>query len=293
MTHSKDKWASWLAERRFGGNKELQQRTYHGLNLLRDKVLENSSVQPRDRVVDIGTGDGLLGFGVLEQCPDVQEVVFVDISVDALDICRAASSSLAVDNKTSFVQASADNLPLETASADVVVARAVYSYVENKAQAFHEVYRILKPNGRFSFSEPVNRFKSIHKGAYDFFGIDLTTIRDIADKFFVAYGYPFNPDENTMTDFDERDLFALLRTVGFAQVKIQYEANFSSKAPFPAWEAFYNSAPNPNAPTLKEALAQTLTDDEQQQAIDYMKSFMENNLGTMFGAVVFCTAMKA
>lgn len=293
MNKNTDKWASWLAERRFGGNKELQQRTYHGLNLLRDKIIDNSGIQPRDRVVDIGAGDGLLGFGVLERCPEVDNVAFVDISEDALNMCRAASSALAVEQKTAFVQASAENLPMETASVDVAVARAVYSYVKNKAQAFHEVYRILKPNGRFSFSEPVNRFKSINKGQYDFFGMDLTPIRDIADKFFVAYGYPLNLDENTMTDFDERDLFALLRTAGFVQVLMQYEARFSAKAPFPAWEAFYNFAPNPNAPTLKEALAQTLTHDEQQQATDYMKSFMANNAGTMFDAVVFCTAIKA
>ena len=292
MTQPKDKWASWLAERRFGGNRELQQRTYGVLNRFRDNIIENSTIRAGDVVLDIGAGDGLLGFGVLEQHPDVGAVIFADISEDALAMCRAAAAALHVEERSQFLAMPAEALALPDASADVVVARAVYSYVKEKVQAFAEVFRVLKPGGRFSFSEPVNRFKHINKKYYDFFGIDLTPIGEIADKFLAAYGYPLELDDNTMTDFDERGLFRMLQEAGFAQVVLQYEARFSSKATFPPWEAFYNFSPNPNAPTLKEALSGTLSSAEQKTAIDYMQSFMANNTGTIFEAAAFLTAVK-
>lgn len=293
MAQHQDKWASWLAERRFGGNRDLQQKTYRALNSIRDKIIENANIRDNDIVVDIGAGDGLLGFGVLEQKPEVSSVIFTDISEDALALCRAASSALNVGEKATFLPMPAQELSLQDSSVNVVVARAVYSYVKEKAQAFAETYRILKPGGRFSFSEPVNRFKHTNKSYYDFFGVDVAPIREIADKFFVAYGYPLKLDDNTMTDFDERNLLKMLQEAGFAQILLQYEARFSSKVTLPSWEAFYNFSPNPLAPTLKEALAQTLTPEEQQTAINFMKSFAENNTGTMFDAVAFCTAIKA
>ncbi len=292
MTQPKDKWASWLAERRFGGNRELQQKTYRALNAMRDKIIANSNVRAGDIAVDIGTGDGLLGFGILEQQPEVGTVIFTDISGDALAMCRSAASALQMEEKVQFTAMPAEALTLPDAFANVVVARAVYSYVKEKAQAFAEVFRVLKPGGRFSFSEPVNRFKHTNRKPYDFFGLDLAPIAEIADKFLAAYGYPLKLDDNTMTDFDERDLFRMLQEAGFAHIQLQYEARFSSNVTLPPWEAFYNFSPNPNAPTLREALAGTLSPDEQKAAIDYMQSFMANNDGTMFEAVAFVTAMK-
>jgi ubiquinone/menaquinone biosynthesis C-methylase UbiE len=292
MDSSKDKWAIWLAERRFGNDLELQKKSYRALNLLRDKIISNASIQPGDTVLDIGTGDGLLGFGVLNAIPDVGKVIFSDISDDNLDFCRAAAADLNIRNSVEFVNTPAEQLLFPDSSIDVVLARAVYIYIKDKDKAFKEAHRVLKPNGRFSIGEPINRFKVLNKQRYDFMGIDLTPIQDIADKFFVAFKYPHEIDESPMTDFDERTLFDIAHDCGFYQILMQYEAKYSTKVKAPTWEVFYNIASNPNAPTLKEAFKQTLNEKEERIAIDYINSVLEKGFVGTKTAYANLTAVK-
>jgi len=58
-------------------------------------------------------------------------------------------------------RASADQLDaIEDASVDVVTARSVLIYLDDKQPAFTEMFRVLKPGGRISLFEPINRFGS-------------------------------------------------------------------------------------------------------------------------------------
>jgi ubiquinone/menaquinone biosynthesis C-methylase UbiE len=57
-----------------------------------------------------------------------------------------------------FLEASAADLAaLQELSVDVTTTRAVLIYVEAKQQAFDEFFRVLRPGGRISLYEPINR----------------------------------------------------------------------------------------------------------------------------------------
>ena len=44
---------------------------------------------------------------------------------------------------------------------DIVTTRSVLIYVEDKRRAFEEFFRVLKPGGRISLFEPINRFNTL------------------------------------------------------------------------------------------------------------------------------------
>jgi ubiquinone/menaquinone biosynthesis C-methylase UbiE len=85
-----------------------------------------------------------------------------------------------------FVFASADDLsPLVDASVDVVTTRSVLIYVSAKQQAFKEFYRVLKPKGRLSIFEPINRF-AYPEPPHIFMGYDITPVRAYSTFFEVV-----------------------------------------------------------------------------------------------------------
>src|SRR5690242_8924365 len=125
---TRDQWAEWLAERRFGGDPEFRATVLEKLTRTRDSVLDRA---------DLREGETLL------------------------DVCRQAATELGVLDRCRFVEASAENLgSIEDKSADVVTTRSVLIYVEEKAAAFGEFARVLRPGGRISLWEPINRFGS-------------------------------------------------------------------------------------------------------------------------------------
>lgn len=92
---------------RFGGDEATLQRAMAFLEPIRDRVLAAARIGPGAVVVDVGCGDGLLGFGALPLVGDTGRVVFADISEELLDQCRAIASELAVTDSCQFVNTDA------------------------------------------------------------------------------------------------------------------------------------------------------------------------------------------
>src|SRR5439155_5751266 len=66
MAPTTDPWAEWLRRRRHGGDEETLERTLASLVPVRDRVLANAGVTEGQTLLDVGCGDGLIGFGALE-----------------------------------------------------------------------------------------------------------------------------------------------------------------------------------------------------------------------------------
>src|SRR5206468_10723036 len=76
-------------------------------------------------------------------------VIFSDVSQDLLDESKRLATELGAADRCRFVVAAADDLsPIGDESVDVVTTRSVLIYVEDKARAFREFYRVLGPGGR-------------------------------------------------------------------------------------------------------------------------------------------------
>ena len=259
------------------------------LHRVRDRVLDNARIEPGDVVLDVGCGDGLIGFGAVERVGQNGVVIFSDISADLIGHCR----EIAHENNlpARFVVNSADELrDIADASIDVLTTRSVLIYVDRKERAFAEFLRVLRPGGRVSIGEPINRF-SYPEPRGRFCGYDATRIMEIVDKLEAFFDREERPKIGAMMDFDERDLVAIAERTGFRDIHLDLKADI--KAPCPEdWTRFIRSAGNPHSPTIEEAMNAALTSDERDRFTAHLRPLVESGTGTERRAFAFLTAKK-
>lgn len=287
----RDRWAEWLLHRRHGDDPEEVRRTVDRLGKVRDRVLGNAAVAAGETLLDVGTGEGLVAFGALERVGEHGSVIFGDVFQDLLDHARALAEQLGVRDRCRFVRAPAEDLaPIADASVDVVTTRSVLAYVGPKRRAFSEFFRVLKPGGRISLYEPVNRL--LHpEPPGRFFGYDVAPVRDLAARVEAAYTTRQDPASDPMFDYDERDLLAFAAEAGFGERHLELHVDVTPERPR-AWATFARIAPNPRAPTLEEALAETLAPDEVARFAAHLRPQVERDEGTFAVAVAYLWAVK-
>jgi len=286
-----DRWAAWLLSRRQGGAQQPSDDVMKWLRTVRDQVLVGAQLQPDDVLLDVGCGDGLIGFGALELLSEQGRVIFSDISRDLLDRCQTIADGLGVVSRCRFVQASADDLgAVSTSSVDIVTTRSVLIYVADKARAFAEFHRVLRPAGRLSVFEPINRFTFPEPtGVFD--GFDLRALSDtIIAKVNAAFSVGA-AERAPMMDFDERDLVAMAEEVGFGDIHLTYEVEINPRPP-QDWVRYLNSSGNPLSPTLNEALHQSLMPAERERFVAAMRPLVEQGRGSLRRAKAYLSARR-
>jgi ubiquinone/menaquinone biosynthesis C-methylase UbiE len=112
--------------------------------------------RPGDRVafdlLDLGTGTGVLAVGALERWPGAR-VTGIDPSSKMLEAAKDEArrrSPSSMDGRLRLLTASAEKLPLPDQSFDVAVSSFVLQLVSSRAGALREVFRVLRPGGRFA-----------------------------------------------------------------------------------------------------------------------------------------------
>jgi ubiquinone/menaquinone biosynthesis C-methylase UbiE len=275
-TVARDRWAEWLAERRFGGDPEVRAGLLAKLAETRDDVLDRAELRAGETLLDVGCGEGLIGFGALER--GAGTVIFSDISTDLLDFCREAAAELEVLDRCRFVEAPADDLgSIGAGSVDVVTTRSVLIYVEDKAAAFGEFARVLRSGGRISLWEPINRFGSEAR-RQNFLGLPGDGIEEIIAKLRALYEAIQPADTDPMLDFDERDLLRLAEDAGFFPIRLTLDARIEAMERR-SWDTLLDTAWNPNVPTLRESMQEVLTPEERDRLTERLRPRVEAGEG--------------
>ena len=288
MPEQRDRWAEWLLSRRFGGGTQTPGWAER-LGRVRERVLDGAALEPGQTVLDVGAGDGLIAFGALER--GAGEVVFADVSRDLLEHSRGLATELGWIERTRFVEADAETLaPIGDASVDVVTTRSVLIYVAGKAEAFRAFHRVLRPGGRLSIFEPINRFGTAFRATETFWGYALDGLADVEDKLHTLYE-SMQPLDDPMLDFDERDLVELADAAGFFPVALDLEVRIVPLDATP-WERFANTPGNPNVPSLAEAMAQALTPAERRRVVERLRPLVERGEGVGRSATAYLRATK-
>jgi arsenite methyltransferase len=173
---------------------------------------------------------------------------------------------------------------------DVVTTRSVLAYVGAKRRAFAEFARVLRSGGRISLYEPINRLL-YPEPAHQFFGYDVTPVAELARRVSEAYTGRQDPATDPIFDYDERDLLAFAAAAGFGERHLELRVDVTPERPH-AWDAFIHTAPNPRAPTLAEAMAETLSAPDAAQFAAHLQPLVERGEGTFAVAVAYLWAVK-
>jgi arsenite methyltransferase len=280
----RDGWCEWLLDRRFGGDAEVRRRGMAQLRAICDRVLDQAGLVEGETLLDVGCGDGLIAFGALERGSG--RAIFSDISEDLLDESRRLAEELGVLDRCAFVGAAAEDLSsIEDESVDIVTTRSVLIYVEDKRRAFTEFHRVLRPGGRLSMFEPINRLNRLLR-AYNPKGV-----QELDDRVKGVFEALQPRDGDPMLDFDDRDLVDLAETAGFPRITLALEVKAEPPEPMP-WDTYLDAAWNPKIPTMREVINQVLTPEEQGHYARHFRPLVERGHGNQRMASSYLLAIK-
>ena len=241
-------WTQWLKKNRFAGQTpEMIEQTTKWLEAVRDVILVYAEIQPYETVIDIGCGTGLLAFKVLELQEGQGNVIFSDLFQDCLDDCKKFLDEQGITEGYEFLKCPAEHIALPMSTVHKALMRSVLVHIVNKQPVINEIYRVLKPAGKFCAFEPIIRSN--------------TRFWEILDPAHIDKYEDFKRVENEIMDnpldslcnFDENTIRTNLEIAGFSipEVKLQEVSSGYVVQPNMVHEWFSNP-PSPSQPSAKE-----------------------------------------
>lgn len=121
----------------------------------RKKVVKSVKKANPKTVLDIATGTGDLAIQIAKSTQ--AQITGFDLSAGMLEVGRKKVAKEKLDDRIEMIQGDAENMPFENNSFDVITVAFGVRNFENLKKGLDEIYRVLKPGGKFiilEFSQP-------------------------------------------------------------------------------------------------------------------------------------------
>lgn len=281
-------WTQWLKQNRFAGQTpEMIEQTTRWLEAVRDVILVYAEIHPYETILDIGCGTGLLAFKALEMQDCKGKVIFSDAFQDCLDDCQKILDEMDIKEGYEMLLSPVEHLALPESSVHKAVMRSVLVHVVNKQPAINEIYRVLKPGGKFCAFEPVIRSN--------------TRYWEILNPAFVDNYTDFKNAENeimenpldSLCNFDENTLRTNLEIAGFSRPEVKVQELNSSYVVQPNMvREWFINPPSPNQPSTKERFLKYFDEAKVEKYIADIQSCLTGRKIDLKSNAVFINATK-
>ena len=110
------------------------------------------ALQPGEDVLDVGCGAGMDSLVAAQMVGATGSVTGVDMTPEMVAKARGSIAEMGLGN-VRIVEDSAEHLPFDDASFDVVISNGVIDLIPDKDAVFSEIARVLRPGGRIQLAD--------------------------------------------------------------------------------------------------------------------------------------------